>query len=275
MNALSREIREAKVEPGTLLFWWLGQNGFVMKSSNLTAVIDPYLSTFAERVTKGTEAEHVRMSPPPMRPEDVDFADVVLCTHDHADHIDPDGIPVIAKASARVQFVVPAAARETLLKFGIKADRVETLKGDDSRAMDGMEVFGIPAKHERFDYHPQTGFPYLSYVMRLEGKSVFHAGDTIPYGGQVERVRKHRVDLALVPINGRDDFRHKLNFEGNFDCREAVTFCLGIGAKLTVPMHYDLFTLNTADVNEFRTMAEDRGLRCHVMAGVGAKMEVR
>jgi L-ascorbate 6-phosphate lactonase len=265
MNALAREIRDAVVPPGSIRIWWIGQEGFVLKSPRLTMYIDPYLSDYAERITRGQPNEHVLITPPPLKPEDVDHANLVLCTHDHADHIDPDGIPVIAKRSPNARFVVPRCAVETMRRLGVSSDRVHTLRGNDNLTFDGIEVHAIPAKHERFDRHPELGFPYLSYLIRFEGLNLFHAGDTIPYDGQVERVAAHRIDVAFVPINGRDDFRHRLQFEGNFTCEEAVAFAMAVRAGLTIPMHYDKFTLNTGDVNEYCRLAQERGLPYRVM----------
>ena len=265
MNPLIKQINEQKVPPKQLHLWWIGQEGFVIKSQNLILYIDPYLSTYAERITKGHPSEHVRMCPPPMAPDEVANADIVLCTHDHADHIDPDGIPLIARSSPQAHFVVPAAARQTMLNFGIDANRIHTLKGADHLILRDIKVYGISAKHERFDYDPQQGCPYLSYIIQIEGQTLLHAGDTIPYAGQVEKVNKHKIDLALIPINGRDDFRHNLKFEGNFTCDEAVDFAGAIRAGLTIPMHYDMFTINTADVNDFRKIAARKNLRYLVM----------
>ena len=270
MNALVREIDESTVDPGSVRIWWIGQEGFVFKTPNLTIYIDPYLSNYAERITKGKANEHVRINPAPMKPEDVVHADIVLCTHDHADHIDPDGIPVIAERSKDAVFVVPEFARATMQGFGIADERIYTLKGDDQVAVKGVDVHGIPAKHEAFNEDPEMGFPFLSYVFTLEGHTILHAGDTIPYPGQAERIHAHHVDLAFVPINGRDEFRHALDFEGNFTCEEAVGFSLAIRAGLTIPMHYDTFTLNTADVSDFRRIAEHRGLRHKVMEHAGS-----
>ena len=95
--------------------------------------------------------------------------------------------------------------------------------------------------------------------------NLLHAGDTIPYEGQIEKFRPHRIDLAFVPINGRDQFRHDLEFEGNFNCTEAVDFALGVKAGLTVPMHYHMFSINTGDVNEFRRIAMEKELNIHIM----------
>ncbi len=260
----------SKVEPGGLQIWWTGQEGFVFKSHGQIIYIDPYLSSYAERITKGKPDEHVRIKPAPMKPEDVNNADIVLCTHDHADHIDPEGIPIIAAASARAQFVVPECARETMRDFGIEDERIHTMKGDDKLHIKDIHVHAVPAKHEEFDKHPQKGYPYLSYVINIGGISIFHAGDTIPYEGQVERVKQHRIDLAFLPINGRDELRHKLNFEGNFTCEEAVQFALDIKAGLTIPMHYDMFTINTADINEFRRIADRHNLRYKIMEHGGS-----
>jgi L-ascorbate 6-phosphate lactonase len=265
MNLLRDEICDTRIEPGRIACWWLGQEGYALKTRGVTVYVDPYLSEYAERVTRGKVNEHVRMTPAPMQPSDVDHADWVLCTHDHADHIDPDGIPVIARQSPRAQFVVPEAACRTLAAMGIERDRIHWLRGDDSMSAGPMSISAIPAKHEQFDYTDVHGYPYLGYVIHLEGMTLFHAGDTIPYPGQVEKVRPANVDVAMAPINGRDDFRHRLAFEGNFTCAEAVDFALGIGARLTIPMHYNMFTLNTADVNDFCRIAGDRGLRYRVL----------
>ncbi|MFZ2658105.1 MAG: MBL fold metallo-hydrolase [Victivallales bacterium] len=265
MNTLIRQINETAAKPGSICLWWIGQEGFVVKSRNLTIFIDPYLSDYAERITAGKPNEHIRMTPAPMRADDVTNADLVICTHDHADHIDPDGIPIIAQKSPQAEFVVPQCARGTLLDFGIAERRIHTLKGNDSLEIKGIRISGIPAKHEQFNKSEEHGFPFLSYVVKIDGITLFHAGDTIPYRGQVEKVAAHDIQIALLPINGRDEFRHKLEFEGNFTCKEAAGFATAINAGLTIPMHYDMFTLNTADVKDFIAEAEKHALNYKVM----------
>lgn len=270
MNPLIREINEAQVQPRSLEIWWIGQEGYVFKSATQIIYIDPYLSTYAERITQGKPNEHVRIKPAPMKPEDVTHVDIVFCTHDHADHIDPDSIPVIAVQSHQTHFVVPECARETMGGFGIDDNRIHTMKGDDELRLDDIRAFAIPAKHEELNRDPQKGYPYLSYVIEMDGITLFHAGDTIPYNGQTERLRKHKIDLAFLPINGRDDVRHRLGFAGNFTCEEAVRFALDINAHLTIPMHYDMFAINTADINEFCRVADEHNLSYLVMEHAGS-----
>ena len=265
MNALISEINTTQVEPGGLDIWWTGQEGFVYKSRGQIIYIDPYLSSYAETITRGKPNEHIRIKPAPMKPEDVNNADIVLCSHDHADHIDPEGIPIIAAASPGSCFVVPECARETMRGFGIDDERIHTMKGDDELRLKEIHIHAVPAKHEEFDKHPQKGYPYLSYVVNIDGISLFHAGDTIGYPGQVERVKQHKIDLAFLPINGRDETRHKFDLAGNFTCEEAVRFAIDIDAGLTIPMHYDMFTINTADINEFRKIADKHNLCYQIM----------
>jgi len=265
MNALVQEIVATKVRAGSLAVWWLGQEGFALKTSMLTVYIDPYLSTYAERITAGKPNEHVRMTPAPMQPEDVTNADLILCTHDHADHIDPDGIPQIAQASPQAKFIIPECAKSTLRNMDIAEEKIHTLRGDDSLDCIGFTISALPAKHEQFDKDEKHGYPYLSYVINAEGLTLLHAGDTIPYDGQVERAKPFGVDVVFLPINGRDEDRHRLEFEGNFTCGEAVEFAQAIDAKLTIPMHYDMFTLNTADVREFCQIAKSQGLNYRVL----------
>ena len=270
MNALVNEINTMQVEPGGLQIWWIGQEGFVFKSPGQIIYIDPYLSTYAEKITRGKPNEHVRIKPAPMKPEDVNHAEIVFCTHDHADHIDPESIPIIAAQSPRAHFIVPECARDTMRGFGIGDERIHTMKGDDELRLKEIHIYAVPAKHEEFDKHAQKGYPYLSYVINIDGITVFHAGDTIPYHGQVERLKKYKIDLAFLPINGRDESRHRLDLEGNFTCEEAVRFALDIKAGLTVPMHYDMFAINTADINEFRWIADKHNLRYRTMDYAGS-----
>lgn len=265
MNALAREIRTTVVLPGTLRLWWIGQAGFVVKSSQRIIYIDPYLSNYCERITRGQPHEHVLITPAPLQPDDVDHADWILCTHDHADHLDPEGIPIIMGCSPHARLVVPRCALETTLKLGVPSARIHTLVGDDSLSIDDFQVHSVPAMHERFDRDPEKGFPYLGYVLTLEGFNLLHTGDSIPFDGQAERIGKYCVDVMFVPINGRDDCRHRLGLEGNFTAAEAVELATAVEARLTIPMHYDKFTINSGDVEEFRRLAHDHGLPYRVL----------
>src|SRR5438445_11228421 len=82
-------------------------------------------------------------------------------------------------------------------------------------------------------------YRYLGYVLDDGVARVYHAGDTIVYDGQAERLRALRADVALLPINGRDHFRAAAGVVGNMDHREAARPADDAGVDVLVPVHYD------------------------------------
>lgn len=57
-------------------------------------------------------------------------------------------------------------------------------------------------------------------------------------------IRQHRVELALLPINGRDAAREALGIVGNLDEEEAARLAARAAVDALVPMHYDMFEAN-------------------------------
>lgn len=240
---LVEEITAARPPSGAVALWWLGQASFVLKGDGVIVYVDPYLQV----------SDH-RLSPPPFAPEAVTNADVVVLTHDHLDHVDPNTLPGLAKASPAARFVAPRPIAERVAGLVGGAERVRPAVADESLALDArgarVEIRPVPAKHEEFD-QTEAGYPYLGYSIRLGGVTVHHSGDTIPYAGQVERVRTHEVDVALLPINGRDFYRTRTGTIGNCDYREAAELASQIGAKVVIPMHYGMFRGNTVPPGHF------------------------
>ncbi len=79
-----------------------------------------------------------------------------------------------------------------------------------------------------------------------------------------ERLQTHRVDLAMLPINGRAPERR---VAGNLDGREAANLAKQMGARRAIPCHYEMFEFNTASPDEFVAECERIGqpyrvLRC-------------
>ena len=128
--------------PG-LTFWWLGQHSVVLRIGGTVVYIDPYLAPGPARRT-----------PPAFSGEQVTNAHLVLCSHDHSDHIDPVAIPAIAQASPGAVFIAPKPAAGRMLSLGVPASRLLGL--DDGEQMDvaGVNLTGIKAAHEFFD-NPQ------------------------------------------------------------------------------------------------------------------------
>lgn len=60
-----------------------------------------------------------------------------------------------------------------------------------------------------------------------------------------------KIDLALLPINGRDYYRGSRNIVGNMNYREAAEFAATSGFETVIPLHYDLFAGNAENPGYF------------------------
>ena len=96
---LLADIAAAGEEDGTLHLWWLGQSGFLLKWNREYAMVDPYLSDSLTRKYAGTQREHVRMTERCIDPALLGFVPLVLSSHLHTDHCDPDTLLPLASAS--------------------------------------------------------------------------------------------------------------------------------------------------------------------------------
>src|ERR1019366_4802035 len=93
---------------------------------------------------------------------------------------------------------------------------------------------------------------------------IYHSGDTVLHPALVESLKPFRIDVALLPINGRNQGRA---VAGNLNAQEAAWLGREIGAHTVIPCHYDMFTFNTAPVQDFIQAAREVGqgwqvLRC-------------
>jgi L-ascorbate metabolism protein UlaG (beta-lactamase superfamily) len=238
--AFIADIQSRRVPEAALGIWWLGQASFVIRGGGTTVYLDPYLAPGQHRIV-----------PPAVEPAQVNNADLVLCTHDHGDHVDPIALAGIAKASPRARFLVPGVAEERLLALGIAPERIVVPPIDEPMSFGDLVVTAIPAAHEELDYSPQRGHPYLGYVLKLNGVVAYHSGDCTMYEGLTERLKSHRPDVALLPINGHDWKRTHEGIIGNMTYREAADLAVATGVDLCIPMHYGMFANNTEPPGNF------------------------
>jgi len=235
-QALIAEIDATPVEPGDAVFWWLGQHSFVVRTCEAVVWFDPYLTP-----------NEKRQSPPLLAPDEVTNADVILGSHDHADHIDRPALAGMAGASPRARFIVPRAVLSSLRETGVPADRFVALDAEEDLQTHGVQVTAIAAAHEFFDVDPERGHPYLGYIVQSGGVTIYHAGDTLKYEGLETRLKRQPIDLAFLPINGRDATRLARNCIGNMTYQEAVDLAGAVRPRLTVPAHYEMFASNAED----------------------------
>ncbi len=228
-------IKDAVVSPGKLRFWWLGQMGWCLKTASRTIYIDPYLTSREKRVY-----------PPVLDPEKIDNADIILCTHDHIDHIDHPALPKIMDSSPAAILVVPDVAVTRLVtEDGVSVERIIASQAERVLEIDGCRITAIKAAHEDFDYTEENGYPYLQYIIELDGLVLYHTGDTLRYEGMLPKLKEWNIDVAFVPINGRDSIRYRRNCMGCMTWQEAADLCSELRPRLVCPGHWEMFPDNS------------------------------
>jgi len=120
-------------------------------------------------------------------------ADIVLVTHEHSDHLDPDAIAKISTPSTSVIVAARCAGKVT---------GAIVLQNGDSRAVKGIRVEAVPAYnivHVRSPgapFHPRGDGN--GYVLTLGTRKVYVAGDT---ENTREMKSLKRIDVAFLPMN--------------------------------------------------------------------------
>ncbi len=269
---LIAELERAKPGPGCLNIWWLGQSGFLIKSRRGLLAIDIYLSDHLTKKYAATDRPHIRMTRAPLRGGDLRNVDLVLASHRHSDHLDPETVPDLLKSSNAI-LVIPEAIREHALALGLPENRLIGLDAGDRIEKAGFSIRAVPSAHESLDTDSRGRHLYLGFVIEAEGLRLYHSGDSLAYSGLPEQLGAEPFDVLFLPINGRERAR---GVPGNMTAAEAVDLACRMGPRFVVAHHYDMFTFNTVPVAEFE--AEARRLTSGVVPRVlscGECWEVR
>jgi L-ascorbate 6-phosphate lactonase len=220
----------------TPALWWLGHSGFVVKYRDIVFYVDPCFTTPPGRT---------RTLSSPFAGDEATNADLILCTHAHPSHMDPETLAGMLKASPRARVVLPKSSAEHACSIGISYERMTTTDSDlrVEYFKGGLygRVYAVPSAHPELDWTALGGYPHLGYLIRFGSCTIYHAGDCRWYEGIVGRLRPYNVTAALLPIGG----------DGNFDIAQAAQLAEDIRAKWLVPMHYGTFADQSVDVNRF------------------------
>jgi L-ascorbate 6-phosphate lactonase len=240
-STTNRKLRPRTGEAG---IWRLGQATVALRGGETNVLVDPFLSPHPDRLV-----------PPPFPAREVGGLHAVLCTHEHFDHFDAEALPDLAEASPEAVFVVPEPIVGAVVALGIDAGRVVGAQPKRSIELGRIVIHPVPACHGveagdayTFGRELSNGLVrYLGYVVDLGGVRVYHAGDTIPFDGLEDQLRELAIDVALLPINGRDAEREAHGIVGNMDAREAAYVAEAAGIDTVVPIHFDMFEANPGD----------------------------
>jgi len=261
-DALMTDIDASDRRNGGFRLWWLGQSGFLLQWQGVHVLLDPYLSDSLSKKYSQTEKPHVRMTELVVDPARISFVDIVTCTHNHTDHLDAETLSPIL-ANTRVKLVI-AEANRAFVADRLKIDSSVAIGLDDGTSVEisGIRFSGIASAHEALDRDEWGRAKYLGFVLQFGGWTIYHSGDTVRYEGMSEKLRPFKIDVALLPINGRAAERR---VPGNLFGREAAQLARDIEAELVIPCHFEMFEFNTASPDEFVDQCRKLGQQFKVL----------
>ena len=263
-EAFLEDVRRAKNDPDHLHLWWLGQSGYLIQWQGHHLLIDPYLSDSLTKKYAGTNKPHVRMTERVIAPEQLDFVDVVTSSHNHTDHLDGETLIPLWKANPGLRVIVPRANLSFAAeRLQVSPERLTPIRADgEGIRMDPFSFHAIPSAHETLELDENGDHRFIGLIIQVDKWTIYHSGDCVPYDGLVDRLRDWKIDLALLPINGRDPGR---GVAGNFTAEEAAQLAKQINADLVVPCHYEMFEFNTVSPEEFVGYATQLRQKYHLL----------
>ncbi|WP_261305521.1 MBL fold metallo-hydrolase [Paenibacillus andongensis] len=255
------------VENSNLTIQYIGQVGVILRKNGTAIAIDPYLTDSVDQLSGFPEGFWMRRYAPPMKPETLTDLDLVLCTHEHMDHMDPDTLRAIAVASPNCQFGAPKSCLPGLMAIGISAERLHALGTQEAFTYGAdLMIHPIPAWHEERVRDSEGWDHYLGYVLQWDDLCIYHAGDTLLTEELVEALSGFTVDVGFLPINGRDIFRNRLGVVGNMNALEAADLAAHLKFDIVVPVHFDMYANNSEGIAPFvdRLFQKHPGQKFHI-----------
>ena len=243
----------------------LGQTGLRIDIGDLTVLVDPYLSNSVQELEA---PDLVRQVPIPYQPEELTSVDWVLITHDHMDHCDPHTLPALAQASPQARFVGPLAVRRQLEQWGIAQERILPSPVAELDLGEELTVQAMPAAHPKIRLDQNGQLLAVGYLFRRNGKKLYLAGDTAVCDELLAALKLAApIDTALLPVNEDNFFRRRMGIVGNMSIREAFGLAAEVGIEQVVPVHWDMFVVNSTSPKEIEVVYESTSWQFELIDG--------
>ena len=217
-----------EIKLGEITVTWFGHASFLISDGERHIYVDPFVL-----------------------PEKIKKADMILITHDHFDHFNPQKIKLLQDketavigpfgVTSKLGYGIETKAGEKHSFGKIKVKSVEAYNNNKFRAL------GQP-------FHPK-GLG-VGYVVEINDIDIYHSGDT----DDITEMRNlDGVDIALLPIGGTY----------TMTAHEAASAALKFKPRFLVPMHYnsDKYGISGIDANpeELAQLLVGKGIVVNVL----------
>lgn len=202
---------------------WLGQAGLLFEKNSVKIMIDPYLSDSVAKVNP-LNARRV-----PVEETLFDLVpDIMIFTHDHIDHYDPETAPVFFKKSRKPMSVLGPTSVRMKAMGDLCGQNFILFDKFTSVTLEGFRFTAVRAAHSD---------PYAIGVViedLVENRVYYVTGDTLYNSRIFDSLPDigRNIDVLFLPINGVGN---------NMNMTDAARFAKKTHAMTVVPLHFGMF----------------------------------
>jgi L-ascorbate metabolism protein UlaG (beta-lactamase superfamily) len=173
----------------------LGHSTMLLKLRGVFWLTDP---VFSERASPLQWIGPKRFHQPPISIAELPPIEGVILSHDHYDHLDHAAI--LQLAGKVKHFLAPLGVGDTLIKWGVPAEKVQQLDWWQSTRVSGLQLVATPARH--FSGRGLTDGNHTlwaSWVILDDDLRLFFSGDTGYFDGFKEIGKRYGpFDLTMI-----------------------------------------------------------------------------
>lgn len=197
---------------------WLGQAGLLFETQGKKILIDPYLSNSVVKI----EPQNYRRVPVDERFLQI-TPDMVVITHNHADHLDKETLCHYLSQDSSVTVLAPSGAWQEVRKFGGRKNNYILFNNGTTWTEDFAQFRAVKAEHSDENA--------IGVIISAEDKNYYITGDTLYSEKVFESLPKIKFDAVFLPINGKGN---------NMNMQDAARFCERLKTR-AVPLHFGMF----------------------------------
>lgn len=202
---------------------YLGQAGLLLEKQGLTVMVDPY---FSDSVGATNPQKHRRQ---PVDPRVWDIKpDVMIFTHNHLDHYDPETVQHFITKNTALTVLCPDSVWSEVRKIGGDNNFV-VFNRHTSWTEQGVCFTAVKAAHSDPDA--------IGIIVDDGQRKYYITGDTL-YNEEIFADIPADIFALFLPVNGAGN---------NMNMADAARFAAKIGAEKTIPYHVGMFDALTAE----------------------------
>lgn len=209
---------------------YLGHSGFEIKTDKQSILIDPFLQASQQYDYR-----------------DKNITDIFL-THGHSDHVG-NSIDIAKQCRSEI-----TAIFELANIFGQKGVRTNGVNFGSWIEYEWGRALFVPAHHSSSYDGIYAGEP-AGIILEINGITLYHAGDTSLFGDMKLIRLLYHPDIVMLPVGGHY----------TMDIEHAAIAAKWLNANITIPMHYDTFSLISVDIARFEMLLQTKNLNCQIM----------